>query len=73
VSSQDSDSDSSEAWLCDQENDHEENLQLNSSTETAVKKLFLFSMHSLKLELGMMLFLLAEAWPFKPHNQSMNT
>jgi hypothetical protein len=21
----------------------------------------------------MMLFLLAEAWPFKPHNQSMNT
>jgi hypothetical protein len=31
-----------------------ENPQANPSAETAVKKLFLFSMHSLKLELGMM-------------------
>jgi hypothetical protein len=37
-----------------------ENPQSNCSAETAVKKLFLFSMHSLNLELEMMLFLLAE-------------
>jgi hypothetical protein len=67
------DGDSRATWLYDKENDHERKPASNFFAEIAVKKLFLFAMHSLNLDLGMMLFLLAEAWPFKPDIQSINT
>jgi hypothetical protein len=49
------DSGSRAAWLCDQENGHERKPTSKLFAETAVKRPFLFSTHSLHFEFEMML------------------